>query len=707
MQLTPALKTPVINSGDEQQKRDEIREYFHNSWQLYERLFEPLADDSVFYKRPDSLRHPLIFYFAHTATFFVNKLLVSKIIDQRVNPEMEAMMAIGVDEMSWDDLDEQHYDWPTVEEVREYRRKVFALVNKLIDTLPLNLPINWEDPFWIIMMGIEHERIHLETSSVLIRQLPIEDLRAHPAWPVCQLSNSAPQNRLITIPAATVKQGRPLPSEHASATYGWDNEYGELQSDVEEFKASEYLVSNREFLDFVEDNGYHNESFWTEEGWQWREYTRASHPRFWYKDGDAYRFRSMLEEIDMPWDWPVEVNYLEAKAFCNWLGEKQGKQIRLPSEAEWYRLYDSFVQQDESGRIASEANIALTQFASSAPVTQSRQGELFDVVGNVWQWTETAIDGLDGFRVHPAYDDFSVPTFDGRHNLIKGGSWISTGNEAIRESRYAFRRHFYQHAGFRYVESEVQINQEFNTYETDELISQYLEFHYGDEYFGVANFPKSCVETIFEKTKGMAFNKAFDVGCAVGRSSFELAKRIPHVDALDFSTRFIRNALNLREHGGIRYLITDEGELTTLKQAQLDKLGLQESANRVHFSQGDACNLKPVYQGYDLIFAGNLIDRLYEPAAFLKMIHERLNKGGVLVLTSPYTWLEEFTEKQHWIGGYKKNGENITTLDGMQELLKAHFDPLCEPLDIPFVIRETARKHQHTIAQMTLWKYVR
>jgi len=412
----------------------------------------------------------------------------------------------------------------------------------------------------------------------------------------------------------------------------------------------------------------------------------------------------MLEEMEMPWDWPVEVNYLEAKAFCNWLGEKKGKQIRLPTEAEWYRLYDLYVQQDTSQRITSEANLNLEQSASSSPVSLNKQGKLYDVVGNVWQWTETAIDGFEGFQVHPVYDDFSVPTFDGRHNLIKGGSWISTGNEATRDSRYAFRRHFYQHAGFRYVESQEEVTQEYNTYETDELISQYLEFHYGDEYFGVSNFPKTCIDTIFKLAPDRQFKRAMDLGCAVGRSSFELATRVPEVDALDFSTRFIRNAISLREHGQLRYLITDEGELSTLKQVKLDESGLEETAKRVDFSQGDACNLKPKYNHYDLVFAGNLIDRLYELAMFLISIHECINDDGLLVLTSPYTWLEEYTEKQHWLGGYKQNGENVTTLDGLHTILGEYFEPFCDPVDIPFVIRETARKHQHTIAQMTLWK---
>ncbi|MBK8454476.1 MAG: 5-histidylcysteine sulfoxide synthase [Thiofilum sp.] len=700
MSRIASLRIPALDSGEIEQKREEIRRYFHASWDLYEQLFTVLKDDSVFYQRPEPLRHPLIFYFGHTATFYINKLIVSKIIEQRLDAELESMLAIGVDEMSWDDLNESHYDWPAVQRVRDYRAQVRQLVDGLISQLPLSLPIQWQDPFWIILMGIEHERIHLETSSVLIRQLPLQAVWPHPAWTICSSTGKAPENQLIEVASGAVKQGR----EQPAVTYGWDNEYGALITEVPSFKAGKFLVSNQEFLAFIEDGGYQSESWWTEEGWQWRQYKAATHPVFWVKQGDTYRYRSMLQEIDMPWDWPVDVNYLEAKAFCNWLTARTGKPIRLPTEAEWYRLYDSQVQQDQLAWTEAPGNINLEYWASSCPVNQFRQGDFYDVLGNVWQWTETAIDGFAGFQVHPAYDDFSVPTFDSKHNLIKGGSWISTGNEATRDSRYAFRRHFFQHAGFRYVESSEAITQTFNSYETDEFISQYLEFHYGDNYFGVNNYPQACIATILKFAQGMPFTKALDVGCAVGRSSFELAKTIPHVDALDFSTRFIRNALNLRQHGQLRYLIKQEGELTILRQANLAALDLEATADRVNFSQGDACNLKPIYQDYDLVFAGNLIDRLYQPAKFLSTIHERIKPGGLLALTSPYTWLEEYTEKQHWIGGYKESGENLTTLDGLHRILKTHFEPFGEPQDIPFVIRETARKYQHSIAQLTLWK---
>lgn len=81
----------------------------------------------------------------------------------------------------------------------------------------------------------------------------------------------------------------------------------------------------------------------------------------------------------------------------------------------------------------------------------------YDIVGNVWQHTVTPIYPFEGFEIHPVYEDFTTPTFDNRHNIIKGGSFISTGNSVLYHARYAFRRHFYQHAGFRYVESMNEI----------------------------------------------------------------------------------------------------------------------------------------------------------------------------------------------------------------------------------------------------------
>jgi hypothetical protein len=94
--------------------RQSIRHYFLQTYAVYEKLFDLLKVDAAYYLRSEPLRHPLIFYFGHTATLYVNKLLDQGVIKSRINPEFEKMFAVGVDEMDWDDLNESHYDWPTV-----------------------------------------------------------------------------------------------------------------------------------------------------------------------------------------------------------------------------------------------------------------------------------------------------------------------------------------------------------------------------------------------------------------------------------------------------------------------------------------------------------------------------------------------------------------------------------------------------------------
>jgi putative 4-mercaptohistidine N1-methyltranferase len=198
---------------------------------------------------------------------------------------------------------------------------------------------------------------------------------------------------------------------------------------------------------------------------------------------------------------------------------------------------------------------------------------------------------------------------------------------------------------------------------------------------------------------------ALDLGCTVGRASFELARGgFEQVTGLDFSTRFFRLAARMQQEGHLRYAFPEEGEIVSFHEVSLADFGLDEVRQRVRFSQADACNLPDKFTGYDLVLAANLIDRLYSPRRFLDSIHRRLNPGGLLVISSPYTWLEEFTDKAEWLGGYRESGEPVWGLDGLKTALLPRFRLLGEPRDIPFVIRETRRKFQHTVSELTIWE---
>ncbi len=693
-------KTVDLQHGNAEEKRTEIREYFLKTWEVHEKLYSQLKSDEIFYHRGDPLRHVILFYLGHTAVFFINKLMLAKLIDKRINPAFESIFAIGVDEMSWDDLDNRHYNWPSVPEVRAYRDQAKKVILKVIDETPLQMPIDWQNPFWIVMMGIEHERIHLETSSVLIRQLPMDEVVSGRFGEICTESGVAPSNEMLDVKGATMKLGK----AENHRFYGWDNEYGNYEETVADFKTNKYLVSNGEFLEFVEVGGYHQEKYWTEEGWNWREFKQAEMPLFWRKNGDEYRLRLVAEEIPMPWNWPAEVNYLEAKAFANWQSEITGKTHRLPTEAEWYRLYEVAGLKDVMEWERAPGNINLEYFASPCPVDKFAQGDFYDVQGNVWQWTETPITGFSGFKVHPMYDDFSTPTFDGKHNMIKGGSWISTGNEATYHSRYAFRRHFYQHAGFRLVQSENPLQIRQAEYETDAEVTLSCEANWGDNFTLNPNFSKVLAKIVKEVAGENPKLRILDLNADTGRLAFELATTYKDVTALDFTARMIRMPIMLEEQGFMRYVMKDEGELQFFRDVVLADFGLETGKDNILFMQADALNLKPIYSGYDVIVVPNLLEELIYPKQFLAQIHERLNENGLLFIASTYEWNENKTNREDWLGGFKKDGEPVTSLDGITEILSENFEMVNDLMNLNLYQKISSRTSVHKLSELSIWR---
>ena len=703
------LKTPLLTGHSVSDKRTELKAYFNQTWATYESLFSLINSDEAYYLRPEPLRHPLIFYFGHTATFYINKLMLGKFIAKRVNQKLEAICAVGVDEMSWDDLNAEHYDWPSVDEVKHYRQQVACLVNQLIDTMELSLPIQQDSLAWVILMGCEHERIHLETSSVIMRMLPLSYLTDNSDWQACNTSGQAPSNEFLTVEQAVITLGKPDEDE----TYGWDNEYGKTQCVVNSFQASKYLISNQEYLAFVQAGGYQNPVFWTEEGQQWLAYTQATMPRFWVLNKESctdacssYLQRNLTREIPLPLNWPVEVNYLEAKAYCNWQSAKQSAFIRLPTEAEWLVLRNK-ITTDLPFWQQAPGNINLEHYASSCPVNRFETDGFYDVLGNVWQWTESEIDGFDGFKVHPLYDDFSTPTFDGRHNLIKGGSWISTGNEAIKHSRYAFRRHFMQHAGFRTVAAQTEEIPvlEVNHYETNKEICQQLESHYGQDYLSIPNYLQQITEVLMRYVEQFSVSqrKLLDLGCSVGRCSFELSHNFEQVDGVDFSAGVIQHGVKLKNNKVVKYLIENEGDIVDYKAVELTQFSLNESVDNVNFFQGDASNLKNIFKEYDVILAQHVVESSYDPALFLKAINERLNKGGLLVIVSDYRFKEETTVKEKWLSGVKVNGENVCGVDGLSGFLTDKFSLIGQE-KLTRVLKENQRNYQVSHCQLTVWQ---
>lgn len=283
--------------------RKATQEYYDNSWALNETLFAGFKGEEGFYRPPvHGLRHPQIFYYGHTPCLYVNKLRVAGVLDAPVNAYFESIFEVGVDEMLWDDMHKNDMIWPSVAEVHDYRMEVYRVVSDLIANHPSledeggtkPVTVDWNHPMWALFMGFEHERIHLETSSVLFRETPIGLMQVPENWPALHPSvdrasqNTMPEegfafprNEMIDVPSQTIELGKPrdFPS------HGFDNEYGHRTVEVPAFSASKYMISNGEFWHFVNSGGYRTQKYWSEDGWGWRKYRNMKWPFFWEPDG--------------------------------------------------------------------------------------------------------------------------------------------------------------------------------------------------------------------------------------------------------------------------------------------------------------------------------------------------------------------------------------------------------------------------------------
>ena len=279
-------------------------------------------------------------------------MLVSGLINEPVNPEFELLFETGVDEMNWDDLHEGGQDvWPELDQVRQYRDAVYELVRQVIRThSSLDKPITMASPAWSLAMGFEHERIHLETSSVLIRELPLEYVKEPDVWPDWLTAPVAqnyepvegadyPTNEFLEVAPTRVSLGKP----HGWPTFGWDNEYGQDQREVILSRPASSLSatgntsgSSRPGVMSSAATGLNPAGVASVQKCKW--------PTFWVQDGPAgshrYKLRTTFSEIPMQWSWPAVVNYYEAKAYCAWLTEQDEAKMpyRLLQEVSIWRF---------------------------------------------------------------------------------------------------------------------------------------------------------------------------------------------------------------------------------------------------------------------------------------------------------------------------------------------------------------------------------
>eukprot|EP01061_Rhynchopus_euleeides_P018930 TRINITY_DN3119_c1_g4_i1.p1 TRINITY_DN3119_c1_g4~~TRINITY_DN3119_c1_g4_i1.p1 ORF type:complete len:277 (+),score=104.44 TRINITY_DN3119_c1_g4_i1:39-833(+) len=241
-------------------------------------------------------------------------------------------------------------------------------------------------------------------------------------------------------------------------------------------------------------------------------------------------------------------------------------------------------------------------------------------------------------------------------------------------------------------------------YESGRAVEEYLQFHYGGgDCMPYAFGPKEALD--FAQRCGQICNKfaapdrrgvAYDIGCAVGGTSFELSKSFEKVVGVDFSHAFIDAANKMKTDGEAPYKSTVIADVRKERVAKLPE-GVQP--DRTTFKQGDACNLGDIGM-VDCFVAANLLCRLPEPMHFLQKAIECTSPGGILVLVSPFSWLREYTPVDKWIGGTPECEDSAAEVE---RILSPHFE-LVHRQDEPFLIREHIRKFQYGVSDCTVWR---
>ena len=220
--------------------------------------------------------------------------------------------------------------------------------------------------------------------------------------------------------------GRFLLGALPDACFVHDNEKWAHEVHVAPFRIARVPVTQGEWLEFVEQGGYSRREWWTEEGWLWRSSSAATAPRTWTRRDGVWLARSFDSWREIEPDLPaLHVSWHEAQAWCRFAGR------RLPTEVEWEFAacdgestpkpatpWGGVVPDVERANLEGSAPVAVDACAAGDTPHGARQ-----MLGNVWEWTDSTFSPYPGFVPDP-YADYSQPWF-GTHKVLRGGSFAT------------------------------------------------------------------------------------------------------------------------------------------------------------------------------------------------------------------------------------------------------------------------------------------
>ncbi len=402
--------------------RADLMQAFDRVRQMTETLCQPLEiEDYVLQAMEDS--SPPLWNLAHTSWFFEQFLL--RDFEPGFQPFSEAYLYLFNSyyvQAGPRNLRGQRgmMSRPTVKQVYEYRRIIDERVHVLLESISDDqLPA----ARFIIILGLNHEQQHQE----LFLTDHKFNLSLNPLRPVYRhdLHHDAPTAAAPNKPKyLKFKQGvREI--GYNGNSFHFDNELPVHMTFLHEYALRSTLVTNQEYLEFIEDGGYQRPELWLSDGWAVREERGWTAPLYWeQRDGEWWTFTLGGMRKVNPAEPVVHVSFYEADAFASWAGK------RLPTEFEWENAAR------ELNRVPDTGWDNLMDTGRLHPVADSGRTDgppLSHLFGNVWEWTGSA------YRPYPGYypPDGAIGEYNGKfmsgQMVLRGGS-CATPSDHIRAS---------------------------------------------------------------------------------------------------------------------------------------------------------------------------------------------------------------------------------------------------------------------------------